>query len=176
MRLTKKKLLIISGVLVLVFAGITILMSGNKEEPFQAEYNKVTAPDSTIVGLNTLDLADLFPDPDENIEPEANVTIDTTDTTPPSYIRIGEAVYAAINNQVTNPKKSYSISVRAGTFTVKTVNGISSGSFLVDIPELKRTYKVAIEYDTVEQFSSVYVLCPTPAELTYPPIACSEAE
>jgi hypothetical protein len=78
--------------------------------------------------------------------------------------------YIADTSHTTDPIGT----IRDGSYK-KTVDGtISTIVFLVDIPSLKRSYKINFGTDSSTGQQTLYTLCPTSDELVYPSFNCKD--
>jgi hypothetical protein len=65
--------------------------------------------------------------------------------------------------------------IRSGSYSkANTSDTMSVVTFLIDFSGIQRTYKISIGSDTSTGENSLYVLCPTTAELRYPPFNCKD--
>jgi hypothetical protein len=86
---------------------------------------------------------------------------------------IGDMVYA--NEDKTT--RDFTAEVRQDSIQRGTTSyGTPKVQYLVDIPKLKRTFVVQREGDASSEFASIYVTCPTEADLKYPAKKCQEIE
>lgn len=97
-----------------------------------------------------------------------------------SYWNVSAASQYAIENQInryladTNKSASRVGAIRQDSFKTTTDGLISTTVFLVDIPNLKRSYKVSLGSDASTGENSIYILCPASSELLYPPFDCKD--
>lgn len=94
---------------------------------------------------------------------------------PISETAIQAALKGIIRMNVENPKENYQADFREGSFTTSAKpSGAPLKRFLVDIPELERSF--VIEITGSEQYGSttLYALCPQQSEIVYKPQACKD--
>lgn len=86
--------------------------------------------------------------------------------------------YKLLAEQIKDPKEYYEGEIRQNSVVSKdtTNQDATTLSFLIDIPELKRTFKVQIEQGENEEYTTLYVVCPEPSEFKYPAVDCKDIE
>jgi hypothetical protein len=84
-------------------------------------------------------------------------------------------VYQKIKSSVVNPKTTYTAEVREWSYRITTKNQATTTSFMVDIPEVKQSYRVEAG-NSSDGYGAVYVFCPSAQQLIYPAFSCSDAE
>jgi hypothetical protein len=94
------------------------------------------------------------------------------DITPSTQTAIVNSLQQYIDK--TNSTTAITGVVRNGSYNKTTDGAISITTFLIDISAVQRTYKVHIGSDTSTGENSLYILCPTDAELQYPPFECKD--
>jgi hypothetical protein len=84
-----------------------------------------------------------------------------------------KAIEGIVRQNVPNVDKTYKANYRQGSLRVTvTAQGVPLKRFLVDIPELERTFAIEIEGGFSSDYKTMYALCPTPSELVYKPQSC----
>lgn len=80
-----------------------------------------------------------------------------------------------IRQNVENPKESYTTNVREGSFT-STIkpSGAPLKRFVVDIPELERSFVIEVTGSDQYGSTTLYALCPTPSDLVYKQQECND--
>ncbi len=159
--ITKKRLILVGAVATCLL--LLIILATNKPKTPSKTQDTTEATNSvsdeqrtvTISGIDGLNLSNDF-----SIK-------DGTAT--------GQMVYGFLIKQIQNPKPYYSGNVREGSFTRSSTGDVITGSFIVDIPEAARSFKVLLESTVNGTYNSIYVVCPAQNELIYKPVACSEA-
>lgn len=94
------------------------------------------------------------------------------DITPSTQTAIVDSLQQYIDK--TNSTTAITGAIRDGSYNKATDGTISITTFLIDISAVQRTYKIHIGSDTSTGENSLYVLCPTDAELKYPPFECKD--
>jgi cytoskeletal protein RodZ len=65
-------------------------------------------------------------------------------------------------------------SVREGSYKETVDGSVSNTTFLVDIANMKVSYKISIGSDSSTGEKTMYTLCPEAGELIYPPFECKD--
>ncbi len=148
--INRKKIFIILGVCVLLVAIIAVVITLNKKTNQPQQQATETVTPFSIDGLDN---------PSYALAP-------ATQSAVVSQIKL-YLVKADINT--TNLKGK----VRDNSYTEKEVDGGSLKELLVDIPDIKRTYKVsAAASDTDNGDDSLFIVCPSKDELIYGTFKC----
>lgn len=111
-------------------------------------------------------------------KPDADLSLHLEGFTP--YPDVDSATQATIANSINRylanvARTSTPIGVLREQSYKKTVNGsVTNITFLIDIANLKRSYKISIGKDTSTTENSMYILCPSSEELIYPAFDCKD--
>lgn len=70
--------------------------------------------------------------------------------------------------------KQYSASIRENSLKENNNQPIYSVEFIVDIPEIKRSYKSSISSDSSTGQNTIYTLCLDKSEMIYPDFNCKD--
>lgn len=149
----KRKVLIVFilvVIFILLIAGVFALISKNKSDDAAEEY--VT----TNVETSGLDAA---------LEKIPGVEQETVNT----------SIMGIIRKNIASPKESYAANYRQNSFTQsQTASGIPLSTFLVDIPEIERTFLVKVEGSQQTASMTIYTLCPLPGQSIYGEKSCND--
>lgn len=152
--MSRKKILLLAGGLVLLAAVIVIIVSHQQSDNDSGQNE---APISeTRVGVGGLD----------KVLPQIS---------PISESSVQAALKGIIRMNIDKPKENYAADFREGSFTTSIKpSGAPLKRFVVDIPELERSF--VIEITGSEQYGSttLYALCPTQKDLVYKPQVCKD--
>ena len=83
-----------------------------------------------------------------------------------------ESVEVYVNKD--NLTKSYTAIIREGSVVSTEANEISNTTFIIDIPEIKRSYKADIGKDVSTGQNTLYTLCINESERIYPKFDCKD--
>lgn len=94
-----------------------------------------------------------------------------------TVMSIEKNIYSYASRTVSNPKPYYNAIIRSGSYK-KTYSQTDDNTpvidFLVDIPDIKRTYKVDYSGGKYSAEHILYILCPDTDEMIYPTFACQD--
>ncbi len=86
---------------------------------------------------------------------------------------LSRSIGAMIEANVSDAKANYSVVIRDGSLRSSvTPSGMNATSALIDIPELRRTFRISVTDDPQSNYGSMYIECPDASELIYEPQPC----
>jgi hypothetical protein len=121
---------------------------------------------------------------DRNIDeqlPQPSITLEGSSEASRLDPSDDKVTQSAIENMIKlndpDSNDAFTAVVREGSIVrTMTTYGAPKIRYLVDVPELQRTFAVEREGDSNSEFSSLYVRCPQPVDLKYTPKECRELE
>lgn len=143
----QRKILLISVVLafLLTIVGVYILLNREPNESDQDDQ------EYTITEVNTSGL-----DPILSKIPGINLEA------------INTSIMGVIVKNVALPAETYDATYRQGSFSQsKFPDGKPLSTFLVDIPEIQRTFLIEVEGNPQTESMTIYTLCPQPGQSAY---------
>lgn len=147
----KRKPLIIVVISVILIVGVIIVLAqrNNSQNAIKTE-NTTTEVQTT--GLDPL------------LSKIPGVSLDNVNT----------SIMGAIRKNIASPKESYEAQYRDGTFQqTQTPAGTPLSRFLVDIPEIQRTFLVEVEGSQQTASMTIYTVCPQPGQSAYGEKECN---
>jgi hypothetical protein len=139
----------VAGLALLAF-GFMIFMTGNNKEPTT---NK------------------------KEVSVELSGTSDSTELDPSDNEAARVAITDMIKANEPDSGSAYVVVVRKNSISRSTTSaGLPKLRYLVDIPQLQRTFVVEREGDETSDFASLYVLCPEANDLRYQAKKCVNQE
>jgi hypothetical protein len=155
--MSRKKLFIVVGVVVFLSVCVVALRSGNdttKQTPTIQEPGTNEAWTVTIT----------------NVDQYEEITTEQSNT-------LSKGLYTFLKKNVPSAEIAYTGNIRENSLAKSlTPAGYPKVEFLVDIAKLERTYKVTLEGAADTEYQTVYVTCPSTAELVYKPTPCSDEQ
>lgn len=104
-------------------------------------------------------------------------TSDATQLDPTDNEIAKEAIEDMVRHNEPDNNRVFTAVVRKDSITRSTTSyGAPKLRYIVDIPELQRTFVVEREGDDSSTFASIYVRCPNDSDLRYPAKTCAEIE
>jgi hypothetical protein len=108
---------------------------------------------------------------------ELSGTSNATQLDPSDNAAAQDAIKDMVIVNEPNNTTSYVAVVRKDSISNSTTSyGAPKLRYIVDLPELQRTFVVEREGDASSDFASLYVLCPGVNELRYPAKSCRQVE
>lgn len=156
----RRKLLVIVGVAFFVLAlivGVVATLSRSRDDENAQTDAQILARENpvyyTVNVTNASDYSIIFP----------------ADT---SYA-LWTSMWRTVNKNVDEDQDYYFGNIRGGSLQQSTTSiGAPRVEVLVDLPDIQRTFKITIEGNEESGYQTVYITCPSPAELVYPPTPC----
>lgn len=88
---------------------------------------------------------------------------------------INTMIMGVIRMNVPEPKSSYNAVYRDSSFErSQSATGAPIVTFLVDVPDLQRTFRIEIEGNDETKSKTIYALCPLPGQSAYGEKACND--
>ena len=85
------------------------------------------------------------------------------------------ALWSKVNQNIDQDKDYYFGEIRGGSIQKSiSESGVPVVTFMVDIPDEKRSFKITIDGSEEAGYYSTYITCPSDADLIYPKVACKE--
>lgn len=151
---SKRRILILAGVVILIVVLVVLIVYRQQSDNSS---NQDEAPImETKVGVGGLD----------KVLPQVS---------PISESAIQAALKGVIRMNVDNPKENYSADFREGSFTASVKpSGAPLKRFIVDIPELERSFVIEVTGSDQYGSTTLYALCPQQSEVVYKPQSCKD--
>lgn len=89
---------------------------------------------------------------------------------------IKEQIYMYLKESGVTQLGSINGAVRESSYKSTTDGNIISIEFLVDFNAIKRSYKISIGRDSVDDITTSYIICPSLNEMVYPSSACKDSQ
>lgn len=149
-----KRLIIIAGLVIVLAIAVFSVTSQVGQQDTENESTQQSSPTVELQGTN-------------------NATqLDPTDNEIAQ-----EAIQDMVKHNEPDSTQQFTAVVRQDSIVRSTTSyGEPKLQYLVDIPELQRTFIVEREGDDSSSFASIYVRCPSDTDLRYPAKTCTEIE
>lgn len=153
----KRLLVIIGAILVVLFVvavALALMRSGSSNSPDSDTQPAKVEPSYFIVNITNLS--------------ENKAAFPMNDT-----YNIWSSMWQTVNKNVDEDQDYYYGNIRQGSIkNYTTANGLPVVEMLIDLPDIKRTFKLTIEGDGDSGYQAAFITCPAQSELVYPPTKC----
>lgn len=147
----RKPLIIVVISVIIIVLGIVVVVAqrNNSQDSNESDY---TTTEIQTTGLDPL------------LSKIPGVSLDNVNT----------SIMGAVRKNIESPKESYEAQYRNGTFQqTQTPAGTPLSRFLVDIPEIQRTFQVEVEGSQQTASMTIYTVCPQPGQSAYGEQECN---